>query len=133
MPDSQFYNIYNNSIKNNDIGIYGKNWANNTIYDNNIENNTKYGLQLVKSKQNNIYRNNFINNGKFLSRKPNARSSIGNKWDNGVEGNYWDDYRWAWFKRIVDHDGDGFGNFPYYILRLQFDKHPKLEPYNISI
>ncbi|MDH7517853.1 MAG: NosD domain-containing protein, partial [Candidatus Thermoplasmatota archaeon] len=121
------------SIKNNDIGIYGKNWANSTICDNNIENNKKIGLKMVKSKRNKIYRNNFINDGILIFGKRNAKSSIGNKWDNGIEGNYWDDYRGLRIKRLADINKDGFGNIPYYIPRLQIDKHPKLEPYNIII
>jgi parallel beta-helix repeat protein len=130
---SQYNTIFNNSIKNNDIGIYGKNWANSTICDNNIENNKKIGLKMVKSKRNKIYRNNFINDGILIFGKRNAKSSIGNKWDNGIEGNYWDDYRGLRIKRLADINKDGFGNIPYYIPRLQIDKHPKLEPYNIII
>jgi len=133
VTDSQFNSIYNNSIKNNDIGIYGNNWANNSIHDNNIEKNKKFGMELVKSKNNVIYRNNFLNDGKFFFGKHNAKSSSGNQWFNGKEGNYWDDYKGLRFKRIVDHDKDGFGNIPYRIPRLQFDRHPKLEPYNILI
>jgi len=133
MPDSQYNIIHNNSIKNNDIGVYGINWANNTICDNNIENNKKIGLKLVKSKHNRIYRNNFINDGIILFGKSNAKSSIGNKWDNGKQGNYWDDYRGLRFKKLVDLNKDGFGNIPYRIPRLQIDRHPKLEPYDIEI
>lgn len=133
MPDSQYNTISNNSIKNNDIGIYGRNWAKNTIHDNNIENNKDIGLKLAKSKNNIIYRNNFINDGKLFFGKRNAKSSLGNKWYNGDEGNYWDDYKGLLFKRLVDIDKDGFGNIPYHIPILQFDRHPKLEPYSISI
>lgn len=127
-------NIHHNSIKNNYKGIYGESWVENTISDNNIENNTKYGLKIINSKDNSIYRNNFINNGILPIKRNDAISKKGrNKWDNGTEGNYWDNYKGLRFKRLVDPDKDGFGNLPYIVPHLQFDKHPKLEPYNITI
>jgi len=127
--------IYHNSIKNNDKGIDINGWTNGTISDNNIENNTKYGLKLINSKNNEIYRNNFIKNGILNLKRKDAICTKGrNKWDNGTAGNYWDNYKGRFFKKLVDLDGDGFGNIPYIVPnRLQFDKHPKLEPYNIII
>jgi len=127
-------NIHHNSIKNNYEGIYGESLVNNTISDNNIENNTKYGLKIINSKDNLIYRNNFIKNGRLPLKRNDATAKKGrNKWDNGTEGNYWDNYKGLRFKRLADLDNDGFGNLPYIVPRLQFDKHPKLEPYNITI
>ena len=108
--------------------------VNNTISDNNIENNTKYGLKIINSKDNLIYRNNFIKNGRLPLKRNDATAKKGrNKWDNGTEGNYWDNYKGLRFKRLADLVNDGFGNLPYIVPRLQFDKHPKLEPYNITI
>lgn len=126
--------IYHNSIKNNAKGIYIEGWTDSTISDNNIENNSKYGLNMINSKYNEIYRNNFIKNGRLPLKRNDAMVKKGrNTWDNGTQGNYWDNYKGLTFKRLVDLDGDGFGNLPYIVPRLQFDKHPKLEPYNITI
>jgi len=126
--------IYHNSIKNNSKGVYIEGWVNSTISDNNIENNSEYGLNMIKSEDNEIYRNNFVKNGRLPLRRNDAFVKKGrNTWDNGTQGNYWDNYKGLLFKRLVDPDGDGFGNLPYIIPRFQFDKHPKLEPYSIKI
>jgi len=128
-------NIHHNSIKNNNKGIYAEQWVGNFISDNNFENNTIYGLKMINSKNNEIYRNNFMNNGRLPLKRNDAMGTKGrNKWDNGTAGNYWDNYKGLNFKRVVDLDNDGFGNIPYIVPnRLQFDRHPKLEPYNITI
>ncbi len=41
-----------------------------------------------------------------------------NRWDDGSEGNYWDDYNGT------DMDGDGIGDTPYYILPENQDSYP---------
>jgi hypothetical protein len=42
----------------------------------------------------------------------NAYDPFVNTWDDGSEGNYWDD---AQQQGIVDNDGDGIGDEPYVI------------------
>jgi len=125
--------IHHNKIINNEIGLDLESWENNSIENNSISFNTKYGLKLTKSKNNLICCNNFIKNGKLPLKRFDAFVRKGrNKWDNGTAGNYWDNYKGRLFPRLLDRDGDGFGNIPYIVPRLQFDKHPKLEPYNLT-
>ncbi len=98
--------ISGNTITNNsDSGIYLSSSSNNNIISGNtITNNNWYGTKLRYSSNNNLlYHNNFLNNNH------NAYDECSNYWDNGQEGNYWDDYNGS------DTNGDGIGDTPYYI------------------
>ena len=90
----------------------------NHIIGNDISGNL-VGLYIAdsSSKYNVFYRNNMISN-------TNHYSIFGTYtiWDNGVEGNYWDDYFGA------DLDGDGIGNVPH----LGVDYHPLVEPWSTT-
>ena len=48
------------------------------------------GIQLTNCSFNQFYHNNFLNNTIHVSSYFNTSSNV---WDNGVTGNYWDDYR----------------------------------------
>jgi len=89
---------------NENDGIYlYKESHNNTFTENVILNNGQKGLKIdYISSWNLIYYNCFIGNG--LNAQDNGTS---NKWDNGVSGNYWDDYDG------VDANDDGIGDTPY--------------------
>ena len=95
-PGSCYNSIISNLIAGNPIGIY---------------------IEDISCKNNTFYRNN-LNNTKqvdIVFAGPTA-------WDNGVEGNYWDDYEGA------DQNGDGVGdtNLPH----LWVDNYPLMEPWN---
>ena len=122
---SHYNNIYQNLIMNNIIGIYVNSgmWERyvryNKIYENNIINNY-WGIEnsIGPGWYNEFYHNNFIKN------KIHALEGGRNTWDNGTEGNYWDDYTGE------DNDGDGIGDTPYDIPRWNDkDYFPLMEPY----
>ncbi len=75
----------------------------NTILGNVISNNSKVRLD-SSSNNNKIFLNHFVNNE--IGAEDNG---INNTWDNGIIGNYWDDYDG------VDANDDGIGDTPYII------------------
>jgi parallel beta-helix repeat protein len=119
--DNAFENIItNNEIqKNNSEGI-DLLWQSNsnTICANRIHNNVEVGIDIPEGSCDNlIYHNELIGNGR------NAIDKGANRWDNGVEGNFWDDYAG------MDVDGNGIGDAPYMILGgANQDRYPLIEP-----
>jgi len=140
--------IQNNILKNNSVGIHIQNESNNTlVIDNLILDNTRPGIRLADNSNfnyiigntlknntvgvevhtssfNTLYHNNFILN-KPYQVKPLA--GVSNKWDDGVEGNFWSDYYG------FDSNGDGIGDTPYYELPWWgVDDYPLIMPWNIT-
>ena len=113
MMNSRENLLLKNVIKNNEIGIKLQKSQNNIIKLNNITKNRDNGVYMCCYSMNNlIYMNNFIENGY------NAYVvGGGNKWDNGKNGNYWDDY-------------DGGTN--YSINKKNIDYHPSSSFYFIN-
>ena len=94
----------NTASNNNNYGIWLVYSDNNTLSENTINNNN-YGIRSDSNSNNNkIFLNNFVNNG--INAEDNG---INNTWDNGIIGNYWDDYAG------VDTNDDGIGDTPYII------------------
>jgi len=85
---------------------------NNTIISNTIKDN-EMGLFLGYSNSNIVYYNNFINNTEQAVTMDSQ-----NTWDNGVEGNYWSDYKGE------DPNGEGVGDTPYMIDKDNEDNYP---------
>jgi PKD repeat protein len=75
-------------VGNSSMGLYlFENSTLNSVVNNTIENNTRYGINIEAGSQNNlIYLNEFVNN------TVNAHDNASNAWDNGTYGNYWSDY-----------------------------------------
>ncbi|KKN35508.1 hypothetical protein LCGC14_0782950 [marine sediment metagenome] len=99
-----------NVIDLNYIGIYLNQVTSNTINGNIISNSIEVGVRIINmgggySADNNLfYENSFIDNG------INAiDDGVNNQWENGIIGNYWDDYIG------VDTNDDGIGDSPHYI------------------
>jgi nitrous oxidase accessory protein len=120
----------------------------NVFYGNNITDYTRisvndvyYGYGVFSesgvAKENLFYHNNFVNNYRDVDSSGPLLGSA-NYWDNGVEGNYWDDYSG------VDSDGDGIGDTEYEIRKWDpstygpvetvfgKDNHPLMAPFNIN-
>ncbi|MFX1569612.1 MAG: nitrous oxide reductase family maturation protein NosD [Promethearchaeota archaeon] len=96
----------NEIIHNGKLGIGLINSSDNIVVDNLITNNTLYGLFLTNSEST----NNLIYKNKFIGNHMNARDDgIGNRWDNDIIGNYWDDYQG------MDANDNGIGDIPYFI------------------
>jgi len=114
--------IRDNIIRNNAYGIALVRSNDSVIVGNKIMNNSYAGILIRESSNNIIHYNTIVNNSmgvwvtsessllntffhnNFIDNKDHALSfSSTTKWDNGGEGNYWDDYMGE------DLDGDGIG------------------------
>ena len=113
----------NKIITNNISNMTHPGWAfyseysnNNTIIANSIS-NSGWGITLHSSNGSTFYRNSIINN----DYQKSIYNSLMNKWDNGYEGNYWNDYNGT------DSNLDGIGNTPYQGV----DYRPLMQPWRV--
>jgi len=144
--------LYNNTILNNDIGIYLSDAEGNIIANNTISRNIKgiqlqwqytrsniivsntisrnnYGVYISTSDGNMIYHNNFINN--TIQVYTEDACNIWNApYPSG--GNYWSDYFGADKHSGLFQDepgSDGIGDTPYVIDKDNQDAYPLMIPY----
>jgi len=91
--------IQDNGLAGMSVSIYSNN---NNIFDNTFIQNDK-GIRIQDNSNNNmIYHNIFQNNDDY-----NAYDECTNQWDDGSEGNYWDDYN------RYDNNSDDIGDVAY--------------------
>jgi len=126
--------VSGNYIANNNDGIALENMY-NSIVENTITNNSNFGIHLYAAGYNNIIGNNITNNGRgilvsicynnviyhnnFVNNTNHVETDDSNGiWDNGEEGNYWDNYNGT------DGDGNGIGDTPYIINENNQDNYP---------
>ena len=106
--------ISENLVKNNEVGIKLQKSENNIIKLNNVTKNRDNGVYMCCYSMNNlVYMNNFMENGYHAYVVGGA-----NQWDNGSNGNYWDDYN---------------GSNDYFINEKNVDYHPAAFPYSLNI
>ena len=134
--------IRNNIIKNNIIGVLLRRSNHTLLIDNIILNNTSSGIRLadtsnlnyiiantlpnntigviVQASSNTLYHNNFIDNKAYQVQ---ILGGVSNRWDDGIEGNYWSDYEGN------DTNGDGVGDTD---LPSWEDYYPLMDPWTIT-
>jgi parallel beta-helix repeat protein len=122
--------LMNLNLSRNHEGMLLFNSSNNTILNNRFDENVA-AATVYSSNQNLFYHNSFLNNTKqivsqYLSGPGEPWGPEGfstNKWDNGLEGNFWSDYNGT------DSDKDGVGDTPYIIDANNQDNYPLMEPW----
>ena len=124
--------VYRNTFADCQNAIYLFSGYENTLLGNNISCSTQYAVYFYISDNNNFFHNNFWNNSKPAYENHETRYwpganetyySENNTWDNGKEGNYWDDYTG------VDANGDGIGETPYNVFEGFYDHYPLTAPF----
>lgn len=122
-----YWTIEGNDINGNNLsGIFMRDTKNCLVTENSIHHNSIAIWTLENSYNNTVYHNNFFSNqNPLFSPKKQVRSDGGaNYWDNGREGNYWDDYNGT-------DGGDGIGNVPYVIDTSNQDNFPLMHMHTI--
>jgi len=104
VEDGEDINFLRNLIDDNNYGIHLEGGSYNTIISNNTISNSYYWGAEIFSTGATFYHNTFLTNP--VHAIDNGSS---NAWDNGVIGNYWDDYS------DDDLNDDGIGDTPYSI------------------
>jgi parallel beta-helix repeat protein len=110
--------VQNNLSGNNDAGVrleYSSNW--NTIVGNNIVANKWLGIYIDSSSSNFIHHNNWVNNKNQVYIPSNGYQSA-NFWDDGFEGNFWNDYTGP------DSDNDGIVDAALILDENNVDHYP---------
>jgi len=113
--------LHGNNITDNEYGIYLWKSSNCIMYENTLTNNDHaVWLESESTFPNNtFYHNNFLDNYQHVHIYTAGSYISGhNFWDNGVEGNYWNNYTGA------DTDNDGIGNALHVIDANNTDRSP---------
>ena len=118
-------NVSDFTIQNGSLGIKIFNTSNNIITDNIVKENSAYGISVYNWSNNSlIYRNNFIGNTIH-----HATDLGNNAYDDGYEGNYWDDFDEA-SEGAYDNNSDRIVDTPYNISDGDNqDRYPLMFPF----
>jgi len=112
ITDSSNVTFSNNILLGSGEGVVIQNSKGSTFCGNHFQQDS-FGISLRQSNDNLIYDNDFIENFRDVS----SHESM-NRWDNGVEGNFWGNYTG------VDANMDGIGDTPYIIDANNTDNYP---------
>ena len=135
------YNIFaGNTVEEAGLwGILMGGGSYNVFYGNLVANcgglgHDGYGLALgeenIESATNNLFFGNiFMNNSKNFGE--NWQTLGYNSFDNGKEGNYWDDYL-SKYPNATEVDNSGIGNTPYFVYSNVTDNYPLVKEPNAS-
>jgi parallel beta-helix repeat protein len=142
--------ISENYIEKNALGIsigpiFNKLSPGNIITENMIRENNGWAIKIDPAQTKNlIYRNNFIDNnvtegiqvsnpGQWTYRDQRGQWLPGdpNSWENGVEGNYWSEYK-ARYPDAVESEMSGVWSIPFYINENNVDNFPLVAPWEIQ-
>lgn len=118
--------VSSNNITHNDLGLRIKSSDENIIIRNYIASNEKGLLFCCGAGGNKAYHNSFIENNEY-----NGQDWVGNLWDDGEIGNYWDDYT---FNYPNASEINGIWDTPYDIYNADHtlvhqDRYPLVNPY----
>ena len=117
--------ITGNRLENNEFGLsLRERSGHNIIVGNTISGSANKGVLLTLSSSNTFYHNNFNNE---LNVYDSGKVSLSNTWDNGEEGNFWNDYIGP------DANGDGIGGSPYIINSNNQDRYPLMKPWEPDV
>jgi parallel beta-helix repeat protein len=115
----------NSTVEGNEANFHTYNlhivYTNNSVIARNNALTVKpngYSIAIYYSHNNLIYRNTFVNSLLHVEIRNGTRFAPRNSWDNGLEGNYWNNYAGE------DADGDGIGDTPYMVGEGNIDNYP---------
>jgi nitrous oxidase accessory protein len=128
--------VSGNRIEGGYYGIHIERSTNNVFCKNYLANihgwgegcNTAGGVWFdfgCLAENNTFYHNVFVDNNYNVGFDANV-TLIGNLWDSGGEGNYWDDYNGT------DSNRDGIGDTSYVINGENVDNYPLMFPFDIE-
>jgi parallel beta-helix repeat protein len=130
--DTSSNRIFKNVLAaNSGFGLGLLSCDNNTLFKNDILNNS-FGIWLSSSSGNNVIcHNNFKSNSQQAHIEPPIYPNI---WDNSYPsgGNYWSDYSGTdTYGGICQNEtgSDGIGDIPYIISANNTDRYPLMKPY----
>jgi len=96
--------------------------ANNLFVGNYIQGAFSHEPILNCGGVNTFYHNNFV----YVYWNKTVTDDSPNRWDNGSEGNYWNDYQGE------DVNGDGVGDTPHFVDDNNKDRYPLMNPLDLS-
>jgi len=114
-------------------GILVQNGSGNVFYGNRIANNSGTGLGIggghLKPENNLFFHNIFVNNSQNFDARGDMNYS--NCFDNGAEGNYWDDYLTK-YPDAAELAHSGVGSTPYLLYLSTADNYPLINEPDVS-
>ncbi|MFW9796794.1 MAG: NosD domain-containing protein [Candidatus Thorarchaeota archaeon] len=108
ISDSSNTFVTGNQILRNSIGIDIDGSFNTTVFDNKIIENAEYGIRILEQSRNSSINGNYLGYNGVLNALDYENSTV---WDEGTQGNYWDDYDESGVYNITGM-GSNYDRFP---------------------